>query len=95
MSSKRRCPSGTEAASPAEAARANVAAYAAMLAVPFANPTVEALLAAFAALPPKGGLTGGGTHRRLIAGYQEVGYFSRECLECALILGDFQLGPMP
>src|SRR4051794_17227123 len=46
-------PSGTDVASPAEAARANVAAYETMLAVPFSKPTVEALLAAFSALPLK------------------------------------------
>jgi hypothetical protein len=46
-------PCGTDVGSPAESARANVAAYEAMLAVSFANPTVEALLAAFTALPLK------------------------------------------
>jgi len=44
---------GTDVASPAEAAHANVAAYETMLAAPFSKPTVEALIAAFAALPLK------------------------------------------
>src|SRR4051794_29915036 len=48
-----RVPLGTNVASPAEAARANVAAYETMLGVPFSKPTVEVLLAAFAALPLK------------------------------------------
>jgi uncharacterized protein (TIGR02444 family) len=46
-------PFGTDVGSPAKAARANVAAYETMLAVTFSKPTVEALLAAFAALPLK------------------------------------------
>ena len=46
-------PFGTDVASPAEAAHANVAAYETMLAAPFSKPTVEALIAAFAALPLK------------------------------------------
>ena len=50
---ERPVPFGTDLGSPAEAARANVAAYETMLAVSFANPTVEALLAAFTALPLK------------------------------------------
>ena len=44
---------GRPVASPEEAARANVAAYAANCAKPFPKPAVETLLAAFAALEPK------------------------------------------
>jgi uncharacterized protein (TIGR02444 family) len=44
---------GHPVASPEEAARGNVAAYAANCAKPFPMPAVETLLAAFAALEPK------------------------------------------
>ena len=44
--------SATEGSDPAEAARANVAAYEAMRAVRFPQAAAETLLAAFAAMPP-------------------------------------------
>jgi uncharacterized protein (TIGR02444 family) len=48
-------PAGETAASAAEAARANVTAYATMLAKPFSPPAVDALLAALVNMQPKPG----------------------------------------
>jgi uncharacterized protein (TIGR02444 family) len=47
-------PFGTDAATSAAAARASVAAYEKVLARPFSKPMVDALLAAFAGIAPKG-----------------------------------------